>query len=414
MKKKIEHEIRSNKKIILQSAVKDVDLFYAGADIFVLSSREDPFPAVVLEAMDVGLPVIGFSGAGGFEDIVNASTGALVPYLDVAAMSREIIGLVTDTQRREMMEGTTQKMIEEKFNFSDYVYRLLALAGHEFKKVSVIVPNYNYEKYLKLRIGSILRQTYPVCEIIFLDDASTDNSVRVAEECFKEGLDVRIIRNETNSGSAFTQWVKGLQMARGDYIWIAEADDLCEDTFLEELLACFAKDKDVSLAYCQSRQIDEEGKVVSENYYEYTNDIDRKKWHDDYIRDGIHEIADTLAVKNSIPNVSAVVFRNVDVSSIANEITNFRIAGDWFFYVRLLASGKIAYVSRSLNSHRRHDRGITKSEDKEVHFHEVVRMQEHIMKNFDVAEEVRDKVYVYREYLANYFGLNKKRAYVEI
>jgi glycosyltransferase involved in cell wall biosynthesis len=312
-----------------------------------------------------------------------------------------------------MVEGTTQKLIEEKFNFSDYVYRLLALAGHEFKKVSVIIPNYNYEKYLKSRIGSILTQTYPIYEIIFLDDASTDESVTVAEGYFKEGLDVKIIRNEANSGSAYTQWMKGLQVARGDYVWIAEADDLCKDTFLEELLSCFEKDKDVVLAYCQSRQIDEDGKTLSANYYEYTNDIDAGKWHDDYIRAGIHEISDTLAVKNSIPNVSAVVFKKVDVSSIAGEITDFKIAGDWLFYVWLLRMGKIAYVSQSLNSHRRHDKGITKSEDKELHFHEVVRMQEYIMKNFDVPAEVREKIYSYRKYLAHYFGLNKKQAFVE-
>jgi len=404
----LEHEVKSNKHIIFQSALKDVDLFYAGADIFLLTSREDPFPAVVLEAMDVGLPVIGFSNAGGFKDIVNADTGALVPYLDVTAMSKEIISLLTDIRRRKIVEGNTRQLIEEKFNFTDYVYRLLALVGHDFKKVSVIIPNYNYEKYLKLRIDSILKQTYPIYEIIFLDDASTDNSVEIAEGYFEKELNVKMIRNEANSGSAFKQWVKGLQMARGDYIWIAEADDLCENTFLEELLSCFEKDKDVVLAYSQSRQIDEDGKTLSANYYEYTNDIDRGKWHDDYIREGIHEIADTLAVKNSIPNVSAVIFKKTDVSSIADEMTNFKIAGDWLFYVWLLTQGKIAYLSQSLNSHRRHDKGITKSEDKELHFNEVVSMQAYIMKNFEVSMEVRDKVYSYREYLANYFGLRSK------
>ena len=408
IEKMVEHEVKSNKNIIFQSALKDVALFYAGADIFLLTSREDPFPAVILEAMDVGLPVIGFSDAGGFMDIVNADTGVLVPYMDVTAMAKEIVSLLADSQRRRMLEGNTQKLIEEKFNFTDYVYRLLALLGHEFKKVSVIIPNFNYEKYLKLRIDSILKQTYPIYEIIFLDDASTDNSVKNAEGYLKGELNVQIIKNEMNSGSAFKQWLKGLQMAKGDYIWIAEADDLCEDTFLEELMSCFEKGKDVVLAYCQSRQIDENGKILSGNYYEYTNDIDSGKWHKDYIRDGIDEISDTLVVKNSIPNVSAVVFKKIDISPIADEIVNFNIAGDWFFYVWLLKHGKIAYVSRSLNSHRRHDKGVTKSENRELHFNEVVKMQEYVMNNFNVPAEARNKVSSYREYLISYFGLKCK------
>jgi glycosyltransferase involved in cell wall biosynthesis len=404
----IGHKVKANKNIILYGAQKDVSLFFAGADIYLLTSREDPFPAVVLEAMDVGLPVIGFSDAGGFKDIVNADTGVLVPYMDVTAMAKEIVSLLADSQRRRRLEGNTQKLIEEKFNFTDYVYRLLAISGHEFKKVSVIIPNFNYEKYLKLRIDSILKQTYPIYEIIFLDDASADNSVKSAEGYLEGAFNSQLIKNEMNSGSAFKQWLKGLQIAKGDYIWIAEADDLCEDTFLEELMSCFEKEKDVVLAYCQSRQIDEDGKIISENYYEYTNDIDRRKWHKDYIRDGIHEISDTLFVKNSIPNVSAVVFKKIDISPIADEIVNFKIAGDWFFYVWLLKHGKIAYVSRSLNSHRRHDKGVTKSENRELHFNEVVRMQEYVMNNFNVPAEARNKVSSYREYLISYFGLKCK------
>jgi len=155
--------------------------------------------------------------------------------------------------------------------------------------------------------------------------------------------------------------------------------------------------------------MDEYGEILSENYFDYTNDIDKGKWQNDYIRDGINEISDTLVVKNSIPNVSAVVFKKIDISAIANEIVNFKIAGDWFFYVWLLTQGRIAYVSQSLNSHRRHDKGVTKSEDKEVHFNEVARMQEYVMKNFDVPVEVRDKASSYREYLVSYFGLNDKR-----
>ena len=70
------------------------------------------------------------------------------------------------------------------------------------KKVSVIIPNYNYQKYIIERIDSILLQTYPIYEIIILDDCSTDNSVQIIEEKIKtipKEIKVQFIKNKTNS-----------------------------------------------------------------------------------------------------------------------------------------------------------------------------------------------------------------------
>ena len=53
------------------------------------------------------------------------------------------------------------------------------------KKISVIIPNYNYEKFIEERIDSVLNQTYPIYELIILDDKSTDNSVEIIEEKIK-------------------------------------------------------------------------------------------------------------------------------------------------------------------------------------------------------------------------------------
>jgi hypothetical protein len=170
-------------------------------------------------------------------------------------------------------------------------------------------------------------------------------------------------------------------------------------------MSCFDKDADVVMAYCQSRQIDDKGKVLADDYLEYTNDIDKNKWRSDYIREGAKEIVDTLAIKNTVPNVSAVAFRKHDIAPILDQLVNFRVAGDWFFYVWLLRQGKIAYRAESLNLHRRHDKGVTKSEDKELHYLEVTEMQECVMRDFAVTDETKQKIRAYRDYLAEYFGL---------
>jgi glycosyltransferase involved in cell wall biosynthesis len=169
----------------------------------------------------------------------------------------------------------------------------------------VIVPNYNYGDYLRERIATICAQTYPVHEIILLDDASTDGSAGVIAELERW---LRVVRNAENSGSVVHQWVRGVELAEGELVWIAEADDLCDPGFLAAIVRGF-DDHRVVLSYSQPRQMDGAGSVTRENYSDYLVDFPANRWRYDYIHSGLAEIVDALCVKNTIPNVSAVVFR---------------------------------------------------------------------------------------------------------
>ena len=127
------------------------------------------------------------------------------------------------------------------------------------KKVSVIIPNYNYQDFIIERIDSVLNQTYPIYELIILDDCSPDNSVEVIEEKIKTitgDTKITFIKNEVNSGGVFRQWKKGFDLATGDYVWIAEADDTAESTFVEELMKGF-EDPEVVLSHCECVRINE-------------------------------------------------------------------------------------------------------------------------------------------------------------
>ncbi len=388
--------------IVFLDIKQDLSLYYAGADIYLLTSREDPFPSVVLDAMNVGLPVIAFQNAGGFMDIVTNETGVLVTYLDVDEMSKKILELINNPAAVIRMGKNSMKLIEREFDFNDYIYKLLGLFGHEYKKVSIVIPNYNYAKHLQARLDCIFNQTYPIYEIIFLDDCSTDNSMEVFNEYIeKKNMSIKIKVNEVNSKSVFKQWNKGISMAKGDYVWIAEADDLCGNEFLEEVMAGF-EENEVVLSYCQSKQMDPEGRIICDNYFNYTDDIDRDKWKCNYLRDGVKEISDTLAVKNTIPNVSAVVFKKHDVSGILSDLTGYKVAGDWFFYIWILQKGKIFYNSKPLNYHRRHDNSVTKSENKQLHYNEVLQIQDYVIKNFDIDKRTNEKIYEYRKSLKEY------------
>jgi glycosyltransferase involved in cell wall biosynthesis len=93
-------------------------------------------------------------------------------------------------------------------------------------KVSVIVPSYNHERFLRQRIDSILNQTYRDFELIVLDDASTDHSGGLLQELLQEVRQpsrIQLVLGKENSGSVFKQWNRGIALARGQYAWIALA-----------------------------------------------------------------------------------------------------------------------------------------------------------------------------------------------
>src|SRR5208283_1185475 len=103
-------------------------------------------------------------------------------------------------------------------------------SGNNGPLISVIIPSYNHSSYLQRRIQSILQQTLQDFEIIFLDDASTDNSVSIARDLLPRDR-TRFFVNKRNTRIPCRQWNKGVAAASGEFIWIAESDDFAAPTF---------------------------------------------------------------------------------------------------------------------------------------------------------------------------------------
>lgn len=225
--------------------------------------------------------------------------------------------------------------------------------------VTVIVPNYNHEKYLVQRLESIFNQTYQNIEVILMDDCSTDNSLSVLDKYKRHEKVVASIFNKTNTGNTFKQWAKGIQMANGELIWIAETDDYCDAHFLEKLVQPFKNDSNVVLAYCQSNRVNEKGEITG-NWITHTNDLDESLFLHDFIMDSNEFIEKFLICKNVIPNASAVVFKKeaVDLNQHFDIAPEFRYCGDWMFYFKLLLNRKISFVSDSLNYFRYHSTSV--------------------------------------------------------
>jgi glycosyltransferase involved in cell wall biosynthesis len=391
----LEHQLSD---YILFLGEKEVPSNYFGCgDIFYLPSREDPFPLVCIEAADAGLPLVCFAGAGGMDEFVGTDAGFLVPFADVESAAHAIGNLINDKDLREQLGKNAKKRANSSHSDDIALPAILQVCRKALSvppMVTVLVPVYNQERFISARIESILNQTYRDVEILILDDASSDQGYAVASE-YASHPAVSIIRNGVNSGSPFGQWQSGIEQANGRFIWIAEGDDLADPMFLETLLPFF-NNPAVNLAYCNSHAIDSEGNIqqyyYQKNHYYKNLAFSEERWMEDYTSPGIEEIVHALSIRNTIPNVSAVLWRTAVTRELnLDDCAKFRNTGDWYAYISILKSGMISYSSSPLNYHRIHSLSVVSRNraTAENTLPDYSEMHRYIVREFKIPAEIQ-------------------------
>lgn len=220
--------------------------------------------------------------------------------------------------------------------------------------VSVIVPNYNYSQYLSKRIDSILNQTFGDFELIILDDASTDNSIEIINNYAQRDNRIRCIYNTKNTGSPFLQWKKGIELAKGKYIWIAEADDFADSNFIQTCLN-YLRDDNLAFVFTQSFVVDEQDQILDLyklQYSEYDKIFgfyDKRKILNAFIRENI------------VPNASAVLFRKDVYYEIGGVDVSLHPNADWLLWFKMALYYNIFFCKEPLNFFRRHAKSVIAS-----------------------------------------------------
>jgi glycosyltransferase involved in cell wall biosynthesis len=242
--------------------------------------------------------------------------------------------------------------------------------------VSAIIPNYNHAPYLKQRIDSVLSQTHRDFEVIILDDCSTDNSKEIIETYRGHPKITNIVYNERNSGSTFRQWKKGIDLAIGEWVWIAESDDYCEPNFLASFYQKTLGLKGVDLFFFRSR-------IVVEGAGAGLQRIDIPE----IPLNAQAFVESSMYFDNVLINASAVLFRREQALRKWNgDIFNFKLAGDWFFWVNILKDSKALHCSMPLNFYRKHDISVSsESTKKGLWLKEGVLVQQWIEDNYSIA-----------------------------
>jgi len=250
--------------------------------------------------------------------------------------------------------------------------------------VSVIIPNYNHAKYLSQRLESVLYQTYTNFEVIILDDCSSDNSIDIIKN-FKNNPHIsNIVYNTQNSGSPFTQWQNGFELAKGELIWIAESDDACETSLLETLVNEFNNDKKCVLAFCKTTQIDTNGNKIGEVGMDYNLHIDGIDFFNKYLYRFCY-----------IYNASSVVFKKEVLSKIDWRHSTFKGSGDWILWIEISRCGNISYINKPLNYYRIHGSNTTtlqllsgRNEKEAIEVYQIMKEKQYI----SYYKELRERI----------------------
>ena len=137
----------------------------------------------------------------------------------------------------------------------------------EEKKISVIVPIYNVEKYLEKCINSIVFQTYKNIEILLIDDGSTDKSSYICEEWKKRDSRINVV-HKANGGLSDARNC-GLNIASGEYVCFIDSDDYIENDYIEKLYKILIENK-LRVSQCGINYINENDKKLKQIVFYYS------------------------------------------------------------------------------------------------------------------------------------------------
>lgn len=223
--------------------------------------------------------------------------------------------------------------------------------------VSIIVPNYNYGRYLEDSLGSLLRQTYSNFEVFFRDNHSGDGSYEIALEYKKKfeqrGIYFNITDNKRNVGSDANTNLASRDI-EGEFMYVLASDDLIKPDFLERVMEVFDKHQNVGTVIVNRDEIDEKGNVKRLlPFYDQNCIIGGEEQAAVYMMAGIAIPAQRMFRYRVLAETNAFVRR-------------WNVAGDWYVNFRASMVGDVAYLTDALVQYRVHSGNETNESEKNL------------------------------------------------
>jgi glycosyltransferase involved in cell wall biosynthesis len=222
----------------------------------------------------------------------------------------------------------------------------VATSGPSIPRVSFVIANYNYGRYVAQAIDSLLAQTFTDLELIVIDDCSTDDSRDILQRYADEPR-VRLLYHATNQRN-IRSYNEGLALARGEFVGIVCADDFClRPDAVERQVAIFDAHPNVGFVYSAQTYVDAQGVAFRLI----------QPWSADYVRDGLAEFSD-LAFRNYVPNTGTLV-RRIAHDQLGLYDPALPHAGDWDLWLRVATAYQVGYLAEPMYAYRMHGSNLS-------------------------------------------------------
>ncbi|NVJ60890.1 MAG: glycosyltransferase family 2 protein [Gammaproteobacteria bacterium] len=211
-------------------------------------------------------------------------------------------------------------------------------------KISIVLCTYNGEKYLPDLLSSIQKQSLPPAELVWVDDRSKDNTIKIAKE-FAQSVEypVKLFINESQLGPKLN-FSLALSKASGDFIALCDQDDVWLPHKLETLCAQFTS-SDQMLAYSNGQLVDSKLRNLNATFLERNGTT-----HKDRAR------LNFLLFQNSVTGCFCMFRR--DILDFALPIPQAAIMHDWWIAQVASAIGKVIFTSEITTLYRQHDDNV--------------------------------------------------------
>lgn len=206
------------------------------------------------------------------------------------------------------------------------------------KLVSICIPAYNSEKFIKKTVASILRQTYENIELIIVDDCSSDGTYALMEEFAKADKRVRIYKNDENLGMS-GNWNKCLSLCTGDYMKLCCADDLLARRAVEKEVAALENNPSAVLVCSDTKLVDVNGKP--KGFY--------KRYKKQGLVDGAYVVKKGFFSQDYFGAPQANTFRRSAYEKTIGIDPYFTYIVDYDFLVSIAMQGDIYIIHEPLN-----------------------------------------------------------------
>lgn len=250
-------------------------------------------------------------------------------------------------------------------------------------KISIVLPVYNGERYIKQSIDSVLRQSFRNWELIIVDDCSDDMTPEIIKEYSDKDKRIKIYRNNVNSKLP-TSLNNGFNVARGEYLTWTSDDNILKENCLYVFNDYLDKHEDVMLVYSDYDLIDENSEVIGKVFNK------DKKW---------------IPVCNPIG--ASFMYRKAAIKKIGEYNSSLFLVEDYEYWIRVYLDSKIVHLNLNLYQYREHNKSLTSLNSYKI-FKRMEQLRE--MYYFPLLNSIEDDEILAEFYASNrLYGIKVKR-----